>query len=1345
MKGRILLTGLRQVAINSIDDMLSALNYGSSIRQTDSTAINAKSSRSHAVFSINLIQRKTRSQPSAKDKRMSMPVEALTGSDDFVTMDSKLHFVDLAGSERLKNTGASGDRAKEGISINAGLASLGKVISQLSTRQVGTHISYRDSKLTRLLQDSLGGNAITYMIACVTPAEFHLSETLNTVQYAQRARAIQSRPQLQQVSDDSDKQAIIDRLRAEVSFLRDQIRSSERGIQIPVERSDRQNEREMEMQNQLLDIQENYSALSHRHARLISEITRARDDDPGETPTLSETIGDNAVERLKRSNSFAEAVEQVVLEYEKTIQTLETSLSNTRSSLATSESALLEKENKYAYMETLNQQLQNRVQKLMDREVSNEQYLHTLEARLDGHTSGDEKSTALVIELRKEISRIRENEAQCEDYISTLEERLAEADQDLESKQRELDRLEHVVERQRSLGKLDNLLYEFDHIQQAGQMQQKHTGKPLTNGAPKEVRRHERPESILEEAAETAIPDSDDEEDYEFVNMESKGQLGNEDPAAVPPESQTPKMGAAQVDKERSKRRASQRESLQLERVTKELFDLRLQHRSTVGEFDMMSAKYEEALRTLAELQDAVDESRNQDHTQSLASPDSPRPRSFLGDTRVNELKDGGHEPSSRSLSSELSLAGDSNTSVEPSADENSRAKTSSGEFEKLSPREESLTREIEELKAAKNHKDEGMKVLNGRYLELQELHSETLDIVEELKADVQKAKMVNPTSPNSPVIRRKSSQTVMTIDRAHRSFASLRNIASDNLEDKPDTMQSFELNLNSAMHELYQRSERVQLLETELATLKKEMDTKMHMISGLTRERSSLKQSSPIMDMSVMATMNDQLLQRETQVREMQEKFDAREHELTLEIVSLRQTLDQTSSARYQSSEADPQSSETSRETHAETPEAERLRGEVSEWQTKYQTVVSSMHTSEQKLLSTISELEGSLVAVEALRNKAEDKANKSVRRSIADADFESQRRHHIETVEALQKEIGSHKAVIETHVDRISQLETLQKSAQAQTEEAERSRTINESQLNTHRRKITDLEDQIQQHQSAVDFHKHGLKSLHDSHSREVESLRDQIDEHEASKTEMERNFKTMQDAHAGHIGRLESDLINLKRQLESSRGDLSQELDLSKKKISDVESQRIDLEGQISTLKADMDKASTTHAATVARMEEMKREKDRATSLVDQLEEQLTSSYDQQRASTSRLSMLNNTVSSQVQAANEEKVALEKQLKDSQSQVETLHVSTLLGFSSMSYTDQIKVSAPRISASPRPHTIKSAKIHFCHLTAISTSSNTVAPTPRWCRCFPNICHIPSQYPERAAWKCREAAKGT
>ncbi|KAG9728563.1 kinesin-domain-containing protein, partial [Aureobasidium melanogenum] len=249
-KGRILLTGLTQKPINSADDLLEALSFGSNIRQTDSTAINAKSSRSHAILSLNLTLKKG---PSA-NRRASVQVDNSTANDAIVTTESKLHFVDLAGSERLKNTGAQGDRAKEGISINAGLASLGKVISQLSTAKQGGYISYRDSRLTRLLQDSLGGNAITYMVACVNPAEFHLSETLNTVTYAQRARAIQSKPEIQQTTEEADKSSIIARLQAEVAFLREQVnKNNEKGEQRILAAGDHKERRESELQDQLMD------------------------------------------------------------------------------------------------------------------------------------------------------------------------------------------------------------------------------------------------------------------------------------------------------------------------------------------------------------------------------------------------------------------------------------------------------------------------------------------------------------------------------------------------------------------------------------------------------------------------------------------------------------------------------------------------------------------------------------------------------------------------------------------------------------------------------------------------------------------------------------------------------------------------------------------------------------------------------------------------------------------------------------------------------------------------------------------------------------------------------------
>lgn len=158
---------------------MRCLQQGALARTTASTQMNAQSSRSHAIFTI-LIKRQRR-----------LTGEQTVIDDDVETLTAKFHFVDLAGSERLKRTGATGERAKEGISINSGLLSLGNVISALGdTSKRVLHIPYRDSKLTRLLQDSLGGNSQTLMIACVSPSDRDFMETLNTLKYANRARNI---------------------------------------------------------------------------------------------------------------------------------------------------------------------------------------------------------------------------------------------------------------------------------------------------------------------------------------------------------------------------------------------------------------------------------------------------------------------------------------------------------------------------------------------------------------------------------------------------------------------------------------------------------------------------------------------------------------------------------------------------------------------------------------------------------------------------------------------------------------------------------------------------------------------------------------------------------------------------------------------------------------------------------------------------------------------------------------------------------------------------------------------------------------------------------------------------
>ncbi|KAL9602512.1 MAG: hypothetical protein Q9219_001807 [cf. Caloplaca sp. 3 TL-2023] len=1221
MKGRILLTGLHQVTINSVEDLLNALNFGSSIRQTDATAINAKSSRSHAVFSLNLIQRKNKAQQlSALEKRYSMPAEALSASDNWITVDSKLHFVDLAGSEKLKNTQASGDRAREGININAGLASLGNVISQLSSRQAGSHVSYRDSKLTRLLQDSLGGNAITYMIACVTPAEFYLSETLNTVQYAERARAIRSKPQIQQISDDSDKQAVIERLRAEITFLREQIHTSERsdrrGNSIP-DKGERQGEVEIELQNQLLDVQESYTALSQRHAKLISEITKARDNDTNNTSTLTQTIGNSAVERLKRSNSFAEAVEQVVLEYEKTIQSLESSLSKTRSNLATTESNLLERESKCSSMETLNQQLHGRLQKLTDHEASTERYLHDLEAKLDGHSSGEEKNSAVIIELRKEIARVRENEASCEDYIATLEERLAESDQDMELMQREVDRLEHVVARQRSLGKLDNLLYEFDHLQQKDKAPDpRETIKPMINGVAKSNKSARKlSEDTLQEAAETAIPESGSESD---IDLETPGFDGihEQEPTRKSEKKGKPRFREVKFSDSRSKRLSSDSSNQspaqsqfvadKLDNVTQELLDLRVEHESTLSEFELMSSKYEDALRTLAELQDEVDEARHYSVRNHVGSRTSTRPSSFLGSARMNELK-GGQLPSSRSLLSELSSAGDSTSTVEPSAPEEPLTRTASMSSEPITQHEMGQWSELDRLRRSERAKDLEIRALTQRCDQLQERHGEALDEVEELKSEVQKVKLNSPVTPTEPVIRRKSSQNVMTIDRAHRSLASLKNIAAENLEDKPDTLQSFELNLNTTMHELHQRSERVQVLEAELASVKKEMEGKVAMISGLTRERSSLKASSPI-DISAITTMHDQLVQHEIQIRVMQEDHAKRESELTHELEYLRKAFEHNMQA------SGPEMPGVFPETPAvnevngkqlgyEGEEIARLHEEVEQWQQKHQAAVEAMQASESKLLATAGELEASMANLENLQQQRMREIDRDSERDIAKAvESDQERAQHAQTVQALRDEIAEHQVTIQDHVAKIVELERTHTSSRAQIEEGVRYRTFTDQQIAVYQNQVAELEKKVQEHQSDVEFHKHGLKSLHDSHARDLEELRSRLVTE--ARADMARKNEELIQEHQYAFTK-EADALNAR--IET----LMTELDEQGEKMADLERERDDVASSFDTFRKDLAKVTE--------------EKETAARLVNELEDQLTQTYDQQRATTDRMSIL------------------------------------------------------------------------------------------------------------------------
>jgi hypothetical protein len=177
--------GATQHKVESAEEALLCLTRGMYRRVTGAMAMNESSSRSHAILSLIVEQSTVVDKEADSTDPLQQHVQAKR---------SKFNFVDLAGSERQKRTQSSGQRLKEGIDINKGLLVLGNVISALGDpkKQGKTFVPYRDSKLTRLLKGSLGGNHKTSMIARVSPASINMEETMNCLRYANRAKNIKN-------------------------------------------------------------------------------------------------------------------------------------------------------------------------------------------------------------------------------------------------------------------------------------------------------------------------------------------------------------------------------------------------------------------------------------------------------------------------------------------------------------------------------------------------------------------------------------------------------------------------------------------------------------------------------------------------------------------------------------------------------------------------------------------------------------------------------------------------------------------------------------------------------------------------------------------------------------------------------------------------------------------------------------------------------------------------------------------------------------------------------------------------------------------------------------------------
>ncbi|GAB2300506.1 hypothetical protein Dimus_034549 [Dionaea muscipula] len=214
-KGCVVIRGLQEEAVYSANDIYNLLEHGAAKRRTADTLLNKRSSRSHSIFTITVHVRETN-----------------IGDEDLIKC-GKLNLVDLAGSENISRSGSREVRAREAGEINKSLLTLGRVINALVEHS--SHIPYRDSKLTRLLRDSLGGKMKTCIIATISPSALCLEETLSTLDYAYHAKRIKNRPEANQKLS---KAVLLKELYMEIERMKQDVRAAreKNGVYVPHER-----------------------------------------------------------------------------------------------------------------------------------------------------------------------------------------------------------------------------------------------------------------------------------------------------------------------------------------------------------------------------------------------------------------------------------------------------------------------------------------------------------------------------------------------------------------------------------------------------------------------------------------------------------------------------------------------------------------------------------------------------------------------------------------------------------------------------------------------------------------------------------------------------------------------------------------------------------------------------------------------------------------------------------------------------------------------------------------------------------------------------------------------------
>lgn len=311
-KGSVIVDGLEETVVESETEIYEILRQGAAKRQTAATLLNACSSRSHTIFNI------------------TVHIKEGSIEDQELIKIGKLNLVDLAGSENIGRSGAQDKRAREAGNINQSLLTLGRVITALVEKR--PHVPYRESKLTRILQDSLGGATRTSMIATISPAEADLGNSISTLDYASRARSIVNRPESNRQL--TQKKTLVE-FNREIQALKEKHSSEMCELEFKV-----RNEVAVEFKREIEKMKQSYKeqydqdvkALKEAYESRLKETILQRDTLAGDNEELREVKERNelqlkeAIEQRARSESELKEASLKMDALEKTIENHEREL-----------------------------------------------------------------------------------------------------------------------------------------------------------------------------------------------------------------------------------------------------------------------------------------------------------------------------------------------------------------------------------------------------------------------------------------------------------------------------------------------------------------------------------------------------------------------------------------------------------------------------------------------------------------------------------------------------------------------------------------------------------------------------------------------------------------------------------------------------------------------------------------------------------------------------------------------------------------------------------------------------------------------------------------------------------